>query len=216
MFAPAPTPSSRGFVRLHRAALCLLCLLFAATATAATGTFTLKVNERKADGTSWRGSGAVFFSIPGIPGITPQAEVAGAPSPMMFIVGMDGQWTFVGKDRDPRTGRPISPCHLSHECEFEDVELPEGEVFGVVFATTGILLSGLIDAVIFSRQKMSTKDPAYQEFNAKLHEVVERIVPSNSPGELRRRSRPFQLLTAEDCAVASCTLRQSIVKIETQ
>jgi len=178
-----------------------------------TATFTVRINDRMNDGTSWRGSGAVFLGLPG--GITPQVEVANAPSPLLFMVASDGTWSFIGNlnDRDS-VGHPKSPCHLSYDCEFMDVPLPQGELFAIVLASTGIIAGDLVDAAIFSHKKTGTRDPAYQAFNATLHQTVEQIVPSNTSDERRRRQRPFPIVTMEDCIGVSCTLRQSIVKLE--
>lgn len=179
-----------------------------------TATFTVRLNERRADGKSWRGSGAVFFGIPGL-SITPQVEVANAPSALLCLVAANGAWACPGALRElDDMKRMASPCHLSFDCEFEQIKLPPGESFGLVIISHGILLTDLVDAAIISRKKLKTTDPQYKEINKKLREFIEKLLPADDSDERLRRRRPFPLLTLEDCEGASCTLRQSILKIE--
>ena len=63
---------------------------------------------------------------------------------------------------------------------------------------------------------MGTKDPAYLALDDLLRAGAERLAPSGSADERQRRARPFPLKQLSACAVASCSLRQSELKLVPQ
>jgi hypothetical protein len=212
-FESRPTHFAAKLAR--RIGILMLGCLGALPLRAEDGNFYIVANDRMADGKPWRGSGDIFLNLPGLP-VTTTAQTKSAPSLVLCTVSSGGNIECPGSKGRDSMGRFGSPCHLSKDCEFNDIALPAGDVFGLVVISPGMLYTNLVDAVVFSRKKISTKDPAYQDLNTILHQVVERIATSGSDDERRRRERPFPLKTFDDCAVAACTLRQSELKFEVQ
>ncbi len=191
-------------------------LALPATARAELADISVRAADRKADGKSWRGSGAVFIPIPGMGGVTPQMEVKNAPSMVLCTVTLAGDLACPGaKGRDTR-GRLASPCHLSIDCDFMDIDLPPDEAFGLIVISHGMIFTSLVDAVVVSRKKINTRDPAFVSLDEMLRSASERLAPSGSQDERQRRERPFPLKTLDACALSSCSLRQSEWKVVPQ
>ena len=92
-----------------------------------------------------------------------------------------------------------------------------GDPFGLVIVSHGIITSAdLVDAAIISRRKLSPNDPNFKSIDAKVRDFIERLAPAFDDDERLRRRRPFPRLTTDECVGASCTLRQSTLRMEVQ
>jgi hypothetical protein len=178
-----------------------------------TGSFEIKADPRMADGRPWRGMEGVFVNIPFMP-ITGTAQTKSAPSFVLCTVSMRGDVQCPGSRGQSGDGRWISPCHLSYDCEFNDMPLPDSDIFGVIFISIGIKNTPFADAAIFTRQKFTMKSTEYLEMDARLHDVVNSLTKEKNRDELRRRERPFQMYELEYCAATPCRLRQTELKFE--
>jgi hypothetical protein len=183
----------------------LLCLFAFGDTRAETADISIHIQERQASGLPWRG--------PAIPNLMYGALIFGqlhstAPSAILCIVRQTpGLYCQKAVQGDLK-----SPCPLSFDCSFEDVQLPADEVFGLMFLNQGMMNRGLVDAVLLTRSHLTRHDPAVAAMDQIVRDAAARLAPPNTT-EVSRRSRRWSIMELRECE-SRCDLTQSRIKVE--
>lgn len=195
--------------------------------------FQVIINPRKDSGHPWHGPGDLF--VLGGKMVTHLPE---APGAVLCIVTQDGKAScpgqredtsinvvppstpdkpksaIPGRDKLPglKSKKPVSPCPSAYDCEFDDITLPDDEVFGVVVIDPALAFINLVDAVIVTRRPMTKKTPEVLAFDPQLRDAVNALAPPG-PFEAKRRQRQFQVRTLDECR-QGCKFTQSEITID--
>lgn len=158
---------------------------------------TVEANSTKANHQPWDGLGDVLLG-PVITGAQGPPDLVAC----IFALGMPFRCLY-----GPRGAR-TSPCHDSHDCDWDSVEIPDG-MFGIAVLDLDLAKDDFVDAVIFLESSAQKRDPGVQEIEDSIRAFIAVNAPPSTAAEEARRARPFQRILADSCVQDACTLRQS-------
>jgi hypothetical protein len=203
--------------------------------------FYVQINPRKDSGHPWHGPGDLFVlggkmvthfpeapgavlcivtlsgeaSCPGQREGAAQPAAAASAAPKRSASAPEG-----GKSPMPGLGKlpvvmgkkPQSPCPSAYNCEFDEIKLPDEDMFGLVVIDPAMTVINLVDAVVVTRTRRTKKDPEVRAFDEQLREAVNKLAPPG-PFEVKRRLRQFEVRTLNECS-KGCKFSQSEITID--
>jgi hypothetical protein len=162
----------------------------------------VEANPRKVNGSPWDGSNVQAILGPLMGG------VENPPDLMICLFSETGLSDCLTK----RGNNHESRCHDSNDCEWREVNLPQG-ILGIVIIDLDLKYDDFVDAVILLENSNQQQSVTADKIESAMRDFIKIKTPASTASEAERREREFQRISLTVCMDAPCALRQSRISL---